>query len=93
MAEYIEREALVSWIEKQRWPSKLLTIMAIQETPAADVAPVVHSQWEITDIDHAYGTKCYHCPECGEDEWRYDELNYCPNCGARMNGERKADDG
>lgn len=41
-------------------------------------------EWEITDIEHAYGSKCYHCPECGEDEWRYDVANFCPNCGADM---------
>ena len=41
MTEYIERGALVAWIEKQKRLSKLLTIMAIQETPAADVVEVV----------------------------------------------------
>lgn len=41
MPEYIEREALIAWIEKQKRLSKPLVIMAVQETPAADVEPVV----------------------------------------------------
>lgn len=59
----------------------------VADAPAVDAVPVVHSRWEITDIEHAYGTRCYHCPECGEDEWRHDEPNYCPNCGAKMDLE------
>lgn len=55
-------------------------------TPTIEAKPVIHSEWEITDIDHAHGRKCYHCPECGEDEWRYDESNFCSNCGVRMDG-------
>lgn len=54
---------------------------------AADVRYVIHSKWEITDVDHAHGHKCYHCPECDWDEWRYDPTIFCPNCGARMDGE------
>lgn len=48
---------------------------------------VIYSSWEITDVDHAHGQKCYHCPECGADEWRYDEPNFCPNCGVDMREE------
>ena len=61
-------------------------LASIDEQPTVDAVEVVHSRWEITDIEHAYGTRCYHCPECGEDEWRHDEPNYCPNCGAKMDG-------
>ena len=52
------------------------------EAPAADVAPVVHSEW----IYHmSYGV----CKKCGyEYEWKgTDAKNYCPNCGAKMDGE------
>lgn len=55
---------------------------------AADVKYSIHSEWEITEVDHAHGSKCYHCPECGEDDWRYDEPNFCPNCGCDMRGEK-----
>lgn len=49
----------------------------------ADVAPVVHSRWEY---------KCgeIRCPECGNRICRIDLsgcLNFCPNCGAKMDRE------
>lgn len=92
---YIEREAALTALSmsvanaeydecEEETVKKCMGVL--HKVPAADVAPVVHSSWEITDVDHGHGHKCYHCPECGEDEWRYDEPKYCPNCGAKMNG-------
>lgn len=52
---------------------------------AADVAPVVHGRW-IEDHDYLK------CPECSVmvkwDFIFYDigNWNYCPNCGAKMDG-------
>lgn len=95
MAEYIEREALIQQMADNFRQASVdgcdnqfyqVAEDTILEAPAADVRYVIHSTWEITDIDHAYGHKCYHCPECGTDEWRYDSTNYCPNCGAKMDG-------
>lgn len=57
----------------------------IQALPALDVAPVVHARWQ----DH-------HCTNCfamcvtarSPQGWIYNiETAYCPNCGARMDGE------
>ena len=55
----------------------------IKSIEPADVAPVVHSRWEY---------KCgeIRCPECGNRIHRIDLsgcLNFCPNCGAKMDGE------
>ncbi len=56
--------------------------------PAADVAPVRHGRWlgwgkSGTPTYENYGT----CSVCGEDAEIYTEhRNYCPNCGARMDG-------
>lgn len=41
MAEYIEKDNLIRWIERQKRLSKLHTILAIQDTPASDVEKVV----------------------------------------------------
>ena len=54
-------------------------------TPA-DVAPVVHGQW-IHYPDYGV-TRCSHCGWSIEEYW---EPNYCPDCGARMDGEESND--
>lgn len=56
--------------------------------PAADVAPVVHGRWEY--IPQTLNTLSQlRCPFCGW--WSLDPsidgvYNYCPNCGAKMDG-------
>lgn len=51
----------------------------------ADVVHVVHARWE------NYSPITIKCSRCGHviHDWRYSECKYCPNCGARMDGERK----
>ena len=45
---------------------------------SADVAPVRHGRWDL-DMSGAW------CSVCGEySEGKY---HYCPNCGARMDGD------
>ena len=47
-----------------------------QYVPAADLQEVKHGQWA--------GTVC---TNCGESTSFYYDCDYCPNCGARMDGE------
>ena len=54
----------------------------VLHVPSADVVPVVHSQWKrkIGEIQ---------CLKCGNRIHRIDLsgwLNFCPNCGAKMDG-------
>lgn len=57
----------------------------IEDIPAADVAPVVHGRWEPGNPI---------CPVCGGDKfkdldadiWCDWQPDYCPNCGAKMDG-------
>lgn len=87
MAEYIEREKLPK--KKERgffldddfnagWNACLNNINSI---PAADVAPVKHGHWNV------YSAKdcLYTCSEC--HCMPKDKTPYCPNCGAKMDGE------
>jgi hypothetical protein len=58
-------------------------VQILSDIPAADVMQVVHSQWKY---------KCgeIRCPECGNRIHRIDLsgwLNFCPNCGAKMDGK------
>lgn len=48
----------------------------VDRCPQADVAPVVHAEWEDNGAD-------YKCSNCGHTEPCYDML-YCPHCGAKM---------
>ena len=95
MAQYIERaKANESLIYNTRLKGIDLeeAVNAICSVPAADVAPV----------RHGYDTRAsryFHCSVCDygvadvyEDGptlvfERQKEWNYCPNCGAKMDGE------
>ena len=65
----------------------------IADFPSADVAPVQHGRWEKSE-DNYYSLNLVKCSVCHE-EWCFEidddvkdlNYNYCPNCGARMDGE------
>ena len=68
---------------------------AIKGLPAADVAPVMHGQWigvdssfwkSRHDTDIPVFRKTYRCPFCARRTAIME--NYCPNCGAKMDGGR-----
>lgn len=64
------------------------TEIAIGKLPAADVVSVVHGWWNANET----------CSLCGEKstegldatKWNYWLPNYCPNCGAKMDGKMAA---
>ena len=77
---------------------------AIGDIPAADVVPVVHGRWLGKDYynddrpvpydPNAHGQWGCFCSECGlESLLNGNEQdvpsNYCPNCGAKMDGGDK----
>lgn len=53
----------------------------IENAPTVNAAPVRNSKWEI-DPDGYY--PC--CAACGNEPQGRVMTDYCPNCGARMNG-------
>lgn len=56
----------------------------IKKAPTVDAVPVVHAQW-IED-----GSGIIICPECKRGYNLHAKYtHYCPNCGAKMDGERK----
>lgn len=58
--------------------------VTVQENTAADVAPVVHGRW----IDAREYCGDYMCSNC-EALYGTNKFNYCPNCGAKMDGGRE----
>ena len=84
MSDYIEREAL---LHKIRWASAVEEcVMSVRRMPAAGVVPVKHGMWEKTNMDGFL--RCSACHDCYIDEDWLDgkKWNFCPECGAKMNG-------
>ena len=67
--------------------NSFLGSMSLADVPTVDAVEVVHGRW-ISRIC-SYGT-----PKCSVCDWsipysedsRLDATNYCPNCGAKMDG-------
>ena len=89
MTEYIHRDMAIACLTKVEVTEKIPTMAhakrAIADMPAADVVPVVHGRW-IEQEKYTFGTM-YDCSICSTrildngHSW-----NYCPNCGAKMDG-------
>ena len=92
MAEYIEREALKNDIAKSTEPFNTGSVFrAINRQIAADVAPVVHARWIYVEETLATSSG-WCCSACRRPRWLSPDVpevfKYCPNCGAKMDGER-----
>ena len=96
MAKYINREELVEWLK--RIPLKDLSdgrglcrvimeedfkraIRTIPDGTIIDVAPVRYGRWLYVDTDTEQFFLCNRCKK--KEYW---ESNYCPACGAKMDG-------
>ena len=53
----------------------------IASAPTIEVEPVRHGRWEEYQVPHIV---C--CSECDWGTGVQDKYNYCPNCGAKMDG-------
>ena len=92
MAEYIERET-VNKAVKHAWAKGLEPTQYIDIIPAADVAPVVNGEW-IHNPDYESWAEMYVCSVCNRNaltsgDYRHELSDYCPNCGAKMDGDIK----
>lgn len=69
------------------------TVKAVlRSLPAADVAPVVHGHWiDKTNISRAAVEQRVDCSVCGHIFYTTSALSfeYCPHCGAKMDGDSK----
>ena len=58
---------------------------AIAQLPAVDAAPVVHARWIQYEPD-LHGTKPLECGACHYLFARLYPRDFCPHCGAKMDG-------
>lgn len=85
-SDLISREALFDAMrekEWQNWPPLDEIDAVIEKAPAVDAEPVRHGEW-VRDKENCLHNKCSVCEyrHCRED-------NYCPNCGAKMDGGKQ----
>ena len=63
----------------------------LKDSPTIDAAPVVHAAWryKVAYVAHAHVTNIIYCTACRKGFHRIEgtDFNYCPSCGARMDGE------
>ena len=103
MTKYIDVNKLINqikdlptWIEvlgfgwrSAKYPNGVFdcedVINSIQNQPTADVEELKHGEWV---YDHWCEFKCSICGHWSQTEPRARE-NYCPNCGAKMDGGKK----
>lgn len=101
MTDYIRREDALFALRKAERGGSMTALTRlerayaeIREMPAADVAEVVHGQWQGEGDGYADGALVYDvwvCSNCGHyiDDGTDDPEclpNYCPVCGAKMDG-------
>ena len=100
MNDYIKREDAVEKIKADcdrfdHIPKRVVDFftLGMESVPSADVEPVRHGHWKV--VNDSYGGKAYicECSECEDTVWVYKDAdrkwNYCPNCGARMDGKEQ----
>lgn len=96
MSDYISREAVekllrycVALERRDKRPCKAVDIlMDFYRIPAADVVEVVHGKWIWFEDCVNSGLYCSACHKLIHKVMRPKKKlsNYCPNCGARMDG-------
>lgn len=94
MKEYIEKESAknelnrIERLYRDTYMSKVRAEMVsycckvVEHIPAADVVEVRHGRW-IDSKEDGYPSICSVCKYPVD---RFYKTNYCPNCGAKMDG-------
>ena len=96
---YIERESAIKSLLNdclgQVSYSREDAADCIRYMDAADVSPVRHARWDDSGrYTFPGGGTAVRCTECGcaltVSEYHLNNWNYCPVCGAKMDGDKDA---
>lgn len=99
MARYIDADKLMESMRNGLFPNEKIetpfdVLRAIEQTPTADVVEVKHGEWISPRPSGGYDFYCSCCKEFAityeDSNYReqYHLTDYCPNCGAKMDGEK-----
>lgn len=102
MTKYVKLETAIDAVNDVYYDTPDINLSAdkleaaLRGIPAADVAPVVHGRW-VVRFDGPYKRRRCYCSHCGKHSGvggiaKNQEKPYCPNCGARMDGDSNAFD-
>lgn len=80
------------------WDERRVTVdtddvhFGVDKIPSADVAPVVHGRWIHSRYDNCSEQfELVKCSQCNHEAYAMAFYvrggNYCPNCGAKMDGD------
>lgn len=94
MAEYIKRDYIDNILDDYIIDHPLCidrdAARSVKEKlasiPAADVAPVRHGRWRLVEQERP-PCRFFVCDKCAFEALT--DYQYCPNCGARMDGGEK----
>ena len=102
----IDANALIYDIQNKLWDYETVdgitattvlkqTVTDIRNQPTVDAVEVVHSQWDTVFYERNGTLASYShiCPKCKYfyRDVHFKGYNYCPTCGAKMDGDGNAD--
>lgn len=83
MARYIDADKCNSYFFEHLDDQHMeIAMIAINEMPTEDVAPVTHAHWIYCESDDAW--ECSHCKMHSFQFVLFVRDGYCPACGAKM---------
>ena len=65
--------------------NRFLRSMSLADVPTVDAVEVVHGRWILKETCGAH-TEKFHCSVCDKIPKSLCTEDYCPNCGAKMDG-------
>lgn len=80
---------------RNRWGMNSMTEKFLNAQPTVDAVEVVHGQWEFSHTTTVEKFNVVKCSNCGHEAFAIaiyvKQGRYCPNCGAKMDDERRGE--
>lgn len=84
MTEYISKDELMRYLEPKTNTPAIVIKRYVEDMPSADVQPVKRGKWKHVAGMNSKCSVCSHYFPVIEFDSRPFDINFCPNCGARM---------